>query len=140
MAELATLTQEQAREQRGTGQQQVYVVLCASGFEDMSRVRSALMFSTLAAAADMKAILYCIQNAVDVMVAGNIEKHEPDGPGPTIAGRLREALEHGVEIQCCTQTMANKGISEGDLIPGVTPAGAMNLISLTLQAKGALSF
>lgn len=122
-------------------EKEIYIVLCASGFEDPARVRSALMFATLAASADLRAVLYCIQNAVDVMVKDAAHKKEqPPGRGPTISGRLAEAMEHGVEIQCCTQTMANKGIQEEDLMEGVKPAGAMNLISLTTRAKGTISF
>ncbi len=99
------------------------------------------MFASLAAAADFKTILFCIQNAVDVMVKGAIEKNETPAPGvPTLAQRLSEALEMGVEIQCCTQTMANKKITAEDLIPQVKLAGAMNLIDLTAKADGTLCF
>jgi len=120
---------------------ETFIVLCASGFENAARVRSALMFAALAASADYRTVLYCIQNAVDVMVKGGIEEHDqPQAGVPTIRQRLDEALEMGVEIQCCTQTMANKNITEADLIPGVKPAGAMALITLTSQAAGSLSF
>lgn len=119
----------------------IFVVLCASGFENIARARSALMFATLTATANYRAILYCIQNAVDIMVKGAIEKNENPKQGvPSLALRLEEAMEAGVEIQCCTQTMANKKIMEEDLIPGVNPAGAMNLIVLTTQSKGVISF
>lgn len=119
----------------------LYIILCASGFENEDRVRSALMFASLAASADFKTILYCIQNAVDVMVKGAIERHETSRPGmPTIGQRLKEAMDMGVEIQCCTQTLKNKKIPPEDLIPGVKPAGAMNLIDLTTRAKGTISF
>lgn len=99
------------------------------------------MFASLAASANYRTILYCIQDAVDVMVKGAMERlREPEPGVPTVARRLDEALAAGVEIQCCTQTMANRKITEEDLIAGVTPAGAMNLIALTSTAKGALSF
>jgi predicted peroxiredoxin len=118
-----------------------FIVLCASGFENIARARSALMFAALAASADYRTVLYCIQNAVDIMVKGGIEEHEKPQPGvPTIRQRLDEALEMGVEIQCCTQTMANKNITDADLLPGVKAAGAMTLITLTSQAAGSLSF
>jgi len=118
-----------------------FIVLCASGFENIARARSALMFAALAASADYRTVLYCIQNAVDIMVKGGIEEHEKPQPGvPTIRQRLVEALEMGVEIQCCTQTMANKNMREADLLPGVKAAGAMTLITLTSQAAGSLSF
>ena len=118
-----------------------FIVLCTSGFEKISSARSALMFATLAAAASLKTILFCVQNAVDIMVEGSIEKNEKPVPGvPTLAQRLQEALEMGVEIQCCTQTMANKKITAEDLIPQVKLAGAMNLIDLTTKADGTLCF
>src|SRR5512143_1269821 len=100
-----------------SSREDVFIVLCASGFENAARARSALMFASLAAAAHYRTILYCIQNAVDIMVKGAIERSEAPQPGvPSLAQRLEEALETGVEIQCCTQTMANKHISEEDLL------------------------
>jgi len=119
----------------------LFVILCASGFENIARVRSALMFAALAASAEYRTILYCVQEAVDVMVRGAIEKQEIPQPNiPTLRQRLDEAMEMGVEIQCCTQTMSNKNILEKDLLPGVKPAGAMSLIHLTSQAAGSLCF
>lgn len=121
--------------------EELFVVLCASGFESPEKVRSALMFATLAASAEYKSILYCIQNAVDVMVKGAVEKKEAPKEGlPSIRQRLTEALDMGVEIQCCSQTMANKGLKEEDLLPGVKVAGAMNLITLATKARCTLSF
>lgn len=123
------------------GRGKLFIILCASGFENIPRVRSALMFATLAASANYRAVLYCIQTAVDVMVKGAIENQEKPQPGvPTLRQRLDEAMEMGVEIQCCTQTMANINITEKDLLPGVKPAGAMSLITLTSQAAGSLCF
>ena len=119
----------------------LFIILCASGFENIPRVRSALMFATLAASAEYRTILYCVQEAVEVMVKGAIEEQEKPQPNvPTLRQRLDEAMEMGVEIQCCTQTMSNKNIPEKDLLPGVKPAGAMSLITLTSQAAGSLCF
>lgn len=119
----------------------LFIVTCTSGFDRIANARSALMFASLAASADYRTILFCIQNAVDVMVKGAIEQNEKPQPGvPTLAQRLQEAMEMGVEIQCCTQTMENKKITVDDLIPGVTAAGAMNLIVLASDAKATLAF
>ncbi len=124
-----------------TKNKELFVVLCASGFENIQRARSALMFATLAASANFKTILYCIQNAVDIMVRGAIEKNERPEPGvPTLVQRLSEAIEMGVEIQCCSQTIANKGLSAEDLLPNIKLAGAMNLIALASKSKGTLCF
>lgn len=119
----------------------LFIITCTSGFDKIANARSALMFASLAASANYRTILYCIQSAVDVMVKGAIEKKETPQPGvPTLKQRLEEALEMGVEIQCCTQTMANKKITEEDLIPGLKAAGAMHLITLATVAKGSLCF
>ena len=133
--------EQNSEKSKDTDPEKHFIVLCASGFEKIASARSALMFASLAAAADLKTILFCVQNAVDIMVKGSIEKNEKPVPGvPTLSQRLQEALEMGVEIQCCTQTMANKKITENDLLPEVKAAGAMNLIDLATKAHGTLSF
>ncbi len=131
----------EAKHSEKKGAEDVFIVLSASGFDNMARARSALMFATLAASANYQTVLYCIQNAVDVLVRGAIEKNEVPQPGvPTLTQRFTEAMEMGVEIQCCSQSMANKKIRPEDLLPGVKVAGAMNLITLASKAKGTLSF
>jgi predicted peroxiredoxin len=138
---MTTSKDHNLEESKGEDSKKQFVVLCASGFEKIANARSALMFASLAAAADLKTILFCVQNAVDIMVKGAIEKNEKPMPGvPSLAQRLDEALEMGVEIQCCTQTMANKKITEDDLLPQIKAAGAMNLIDLATKAHGTLSF
>lgn len=138
------VTTAKALEMKDPGKQdldELFIVLSASGFSSIARARSALMFATLAASANYRTVLYCIQDAVDVLVKGAIEKNEVPKPGvPTLTQRLGEAMEMGVEIQCCSQSMANKKITEQDLISGVKIAGAMNLITLASKAKGTLSF
>ncbi|HEY5998957.1 MAG TPA: DsrE family protein [bacterium] len=135
------LGQTSVDERRSCTEQPLFAIVCASGFENEERVRSALMFASLAASADFQTILYCIQGAVEVMVKGAIAARETPRPGlPSTAQRLQEALEMGVEIQCCTQTMANKKISPQELVEGVSPAGAMSLIAVTTRARGTISF
>jgi predicted peroxiredoxin len=138
------MTAEKGPEQGKSGERderELFIILSATGFEKVANARSALMFASLAAAAEFRTILFCIQNGVDIMVKGAIEKNEKPQPGvPTLTQRLEEAMEMGVEVQCCTQTMNNKKIKEEDLIPNVTAAGAMNLIDLTAKAHGTLCF
>jgi predicted peroxiredoxin len=122
-------------------EEKVFVVLCSAGFDNILRMRSALMYATLAAHADYRSVLYCVQNAVDIMVQGEIEKNETPSPGaPTLTQRLHEALDAGVEILCCSQTLANKKIMGEQLVEGVSIAGAMTLINLTTSSRGTLCF
>jgi predicted peroxiredoxin len=132
---------QSARRKPESSLEDVFIILCATGFENVARARSALMFASLAASAKYRTILYCIQDAVDLMVRGALDQRQETEQGvPTVFRRLEEAIAAGVEIQCCTQTMANKRIIAENLLPGVKPAGAMNLIALTSTAKGALCF
>jgi predicted peroxiredoxin len=138
---MATANDIESEEPTEKNADRLFIVLCVTGFEKIANARSALMFASLAAAANFKTILFCLQNAVDIMVKGAIEENERPEPGvPTLTQRLDEALEMGVEIQCCTQTMTNKNITEDDLIPPVKAAGAMNLIVLATKAEGTLCF
>ena len=136
-----TKPHEVREKEAGKRAEETFIVLCASGFNNIARARSALMFATLAASADYKTVLFCVQDGVDFLVKGAVEKNEVPKPGvPTLAQRLREAIEMGVEIQSCSQTMQNRKVSAEDLVPGVTVAGAMNLVVLASSAKGTLSF
>ncbi len=120
---------------------ETFVILCASGFENVARAKSALMFAALAAAAEYHSVLYCIQNGVEIMVRGAIADFEKTDPSsPTLSQRLKEAIEEGVEILCCSQTLKNKGLTEKDLIAEASASGAMTLIDLTTEAKGVLCF
>lgn len=136
-------TSQQSQQQGITeaGLDNLFIIVCSSGFDSPKQARSALMFATLAVASKYRTILFCIQDAVDLMVESEAEKREPGATdSPSIGQRLEEAIYMGVEIQCCTQAMANKGIKPGDLIEGVTPAGGISLIELASHAKGSLCF
>lgn len=127
--------------EKAQGDDEIFVVLLVSGFDNIPRSRSALMFATLAATADYRTVLYCIQNGVDIMVSDATEGNEVPKPGvPTLKQRLSEAVEEGIEILCCSQTLANKNLDEDDLLEGVKAAGATTLVDLTTRAKGVLCF
>jgi len=127
--------------QQQPGNRETFVVLCESGFDNVARARSALMFASLAAAANYRTVLYCIQHGVDIMVRGEIEKRESRRAGvPSLSQRLGEALALGTEILCCSQTLENKRLREEDLVEGVRVAGAMTLINLATSARGVLCF
>ena len=119
----------------------LFVVTCVSGFDQIANGRSAFMFATLAAAAEFRTILYLTQHAVDFVVKGAVEEREKPVPGfPTLAQRIEEAMEMGVEVQVCSQSIQNKKIGADDLIKGVTIEGAMHLIDLAASASGILCF
>lgn len=119
----------------------LFLVLLHTGFDRSDIIRSALMFSTLAAAMDQEVVLYCVQAGADVMVEGAAEANDNSKPGaPTIRQRMNEALEAGVRFEVCEQTANVRNIKAEDLIPGAILMGGAKLIDYAIQAKGQLVF
>ncbi len=122
-------------------EKKLFIVLCTSGPNNAANARSALMFSTISAAMECKTILFMVQEGVELMVKSSVEKETSLKPGaPTLKQRLEEAICAGVEFQVCSQTLANKGLTEKDLIPEAKISGAATLVDLSLQASGFLAF
>ncbi|GAB4387614.1 MAG: hypothetical protein Kow0025_02200 [Thermodesulfovibrionales bacterium] len=118
-----------------------FVVLCTSGLGAPANARSALMFSAIAATMGCRTVLYLVQDGVDLMAKGAVEREPGVKPGmPTLKQRLQEAIDAGVEFQVCSQTCANKGLGQDDLIPQATITGAATLVDLTLDSSGFLAF
>lgn len=123
------------------GLDDLFVVVCSSGFDDPKRVRSALMFAMLAASTFQRTVLYCVQDAVELMVrSAKAMREQGAAEGPTIEQRLNEAMQMGVEVQCCSQAMVNRDIKSEDLIEGADQVGGMSLIDLASRANGSLCF
>ncbi len=119
----------------------LFLVLLHTGFDRSDIIRSALMFSMLAAAMDQDTVLYCVQAGADVMVKGQAEANDNSKPGaPTIMQRLNEALEAGVRFEVCEQTANVRNITAENLIPGAKLMGGAKLIDYAKEAKGQLVF
>ena len=117
----------------------LFLVLLHTGFDRSDIIRSALMFSMLAAAMDQETVLYCVQAGADVMVKGMAEAKDTSKPGaPTIRQRMDEALEAGVRFEVCEQTANVRNIKAEDLIPGAILMGGAKRIDYAIQAKGQL--
>jgi predicted peroxiredoxin len=118
-----------------------FIVLCTSGLGNPANARSALMFSAIAATMGCRTVLYMVQDGVGLMVRGAVERETGVKPGkPTLKQRLEEAIEAGVEFQVCSQSCANKGICQDDLIPQARITGAATLVDLSLDSSGFLAF
>ncbi len=114
------------------------VFVLTTGLSSPGVTRATLMFSAISAAMDVETTLFCVQDGVEVMVRGALDGEEVSPGVPTIKQRLDEAIEAGVEILVCEQTMRVKGISEDELIPEAAVSGAATLIDLALEAENVL--
>ncbi len=132
----------QLKDKRGSKETTpLFLVVCTSGLNAPATARSALMFASIAATANCRTILYCVQDGIDIMIKGAVEKEPNIKPGrPTLKQRLQEAIEAGVEFQVCSQTFSNRRLGPDELIPEATITGAATLIDLALDADGILAF
>jgi len=53
---------------------------------------------------------------------------------------MDQAIKAGVKIYACTQSCEMIGMPKGDLIEGITVAGAATVNDLVLEADGVLYF
>jgi len=118
-----------------------FAVQLSSGIREVGKVKSALMFATLAQYSGCDTVVYCVQDGADAVVKGVIKEEGMLLPGvPTFEQRLAEALESGVKFQLCEQVAKNRNLTKGDLIEGTEIAGGIHLIIYALEYDGMLFF
>jgi predicted peroxiredoxin len=98
------------------------VIKCTAGAEEPERCNQAFTVATAAIASGAEVTLWLTGEAAWFGVPGRAEEFELD-----LAGSLAEArdlvLEAGALV-VCSQCAARRSITEADLVPGATIAGA----------------
>jgi predicted peroxiredoxin len=118
-----------------------FAVQLSTGTRDVGKVKSALMFATLAQYSGCDTVVYCVQDGADAVVKGVIKEEGTLPPGvPTFEQRLAEALEAGVRFQLCEQVANNRNLTKEALIEGTEIAGGIHLIIYALEYDGMLFF
>ncbi len=118
-----------------------FAVQLSSGIGDVGKVKSALMFATIAQCSGCDAVVYCVQDGADALVKGKIHEEGTLPPGtPTFEQRLREALQVGVRFQLCEQVAKNRNLRKEQLVDGVEIVGGLNLVLYALEYNGMLFF
>ncbi len=114
------------------------VFVLSKGLDYPDVAKTTFMMAALSASIGIKTTVFCVQNGVDILVKGALDKEKEEPGLPTIKQRLREAIEAGVEILACSQTMTNRKIKEEDLVHPAKPAGSATLIYLAMEAKNVI--
>jgi predicted peroxiredoxin len=118
-----------------------FAVQLSTGIRDVGKVKSALMFATLAQHSGCDTVIYCVQDGADAVVKGVIKEEGMLPPGiPTFEQRLAEAREAGVTFQLCGQVARNRKLTKESLIEGTEIAGGIHLIIYALEYDGMLFF
>ena len=118
-----------------------FAVQLSSGAKDVGKVKSAIMFATIAQCSGCDAVVYCVQDGADAVVKGKIKEEGLLPPGvPTFEQRLADALQVGVKFQLCEQVARNRNIMKEDLVQGAQIVGGIHLITYALEYDGMLYF
>jgi predicted peroxiredoxin len=122
-------------------QRKKFAVQLSTGIDDVGKVKSAIMFATIAQCSGCDAVVYCVQDGADAVVKGKIREEGALPPGvPSFEQRLSEALQVGVRFQLCEQVAKNRSIRKEDLIEGAQIVGGIHLITYALEYDGMLYF
>ena len=118
-----------------------FAIQLSTGIRDVGKMKSALMFATLAQHSGCNAVVYCVQDGADAVIKGTIKEKGTLPPEvPTFEQRLAEALEAGVKFQLCEQVAKNRNLAKEDLIEGTEITGGIQLIMYALEYDGMLFF
>jgi predicted peroxiredoxin len=122
-------------------QRKKFAVQLSTGANDVSKIKSAIMFATIAQCSGCDAVVYCVQDGADAVIKGKIKEEGLVAPGvPTFEQRLADALAVGVKFQLCEQVAKNRNLSKQDLIEGTQILGGIHLITYALEYDGMLFF
>ena len=122
-------------------QRKKFAVQLSSGVKDVGKIKSAIMFATIAQCSGCDAVVYCVQDGADAVIKGKIREEGTLPPGiATFEQRLADALAVGVKFQLCQQIAVNRGLKKEDLIEGTQILGGIHLINYALEYDGMLFF
>jgi predicted peroxiredoxin len=122
-------------------QRKKFAVQLSSGMKDVGKIKSAIMFATIAQCSGCDAVVYCVQDGADAVIKGKIREEGTLPPGiATFEQRLADALAVGVKFQLCQQVAVNRGLRKEDLIEGTQILGGIHLINYALEYDGMLYF
>jgi len=110
-----------------------------SGIDTPERLYAPFILAMTAQAMDLDASIYFLIKGITVLKEGAAERIKI-GNFPTLKEIMDQAIKAGVKIYACAQSCDLLNVPKGDLVEGVTIAGAATVNDLVLEADGALYF
>ncbi|MEJ2687057.1 MAG: DsrE family protein [Gammaproteobacteria bacterium] len=104
------------------------VLILITGPENPKRLPSAFFLSATAAASEQNVILYFTGPATELLKTGVAENLYPLEGGKSVADFMKLALDNGVRIIGCQQSLDLNGMTKDDLsmdLPLLTPSQAL---------------
>jgi len=110
-----------------------------SGIDTPERLYAPFILAMTAQAMELDASIYFLIKGITVLKRGAAEKIKISN-FPTLKEIMDQAMKAGVKIYACAQSCDLLNMPKGDLITGVTVAGAATVNDLVLDADGVLYF
>jgi hypothetical protein len=110
-----------------------------SGIDTPERLYAPFILAMTAKAMDLEPAIYFLIKGVTVLKKGAADSIKL-GSFPTLKEVMDQAISTGIKMYACTQSCEMIGMPKGDLIEGVTVAGAATVNDLVLEADGVLYF
>ncbi|MDZ7267499.1 MAG: DsrE family protein [candidate division KSB1 bacterium] len=123
------------------GEGKKILVIQTHGVETPRRTYSPLFYAMAAAAMEMDVMVWFTMDGTNQLKKGAAEKVQLDPTSDvTLKTMLEQAMESGVKLRVCQQSMALWKMQKEDLIPGVEILGATSIIDLALEADHVMYF
>jgi hypothetical protein len=117
------------------------LVIQTHGVETPRRTYSPLFYAMAAAAMEMDVLVWFTMDGTNQLQKGAAEKVKLDPTSDvTLKTMLEQAMESGVKLRVCQQSMALWNMQSEDLIPGVEILGATSIIDLALESDHVMYF
>ncbi len=117
------------------------LVIQTHGVDTPTRTYSPVYYAIAAAAMEMEVMIWFTMNGTNQLRKGEAEKIElKPGSGVTLKTLLDQALDAGVQLSVCQQSMDLWDMKPEDLIDGVKILGATSIIDLALEADHVMYF
>ncbi|RMH88401.1 MAG: sulfur reduction protein DsrE, partial [Calditrichaeota bacterium] len=107
------------------------LVIQTHGVDTPTRTYSPIFYAMAAAAMEMDVMVWFTMNGTNQLKKGEAEKVQLDPTSDvTLKTLLEQALEAGVKLRVCQQSMDLWNMTKEDLIEGVEILGATSIIDL----------
>ncbi len=117
------------------------LVIQTHGVETPTRTYSPLFYAMAAAAMEMDVMVWFTMNGTNQLKKGEAEKIKLDPTSDvTLKTMLEQAIESGVKLRVCQQSLALWNMTQDDLIDGVEILGATSIINLALESDHVMYF
>ncbi len=104
------------------------VIILITGPENPKRLPSAFFLAATAAAAEQEVVMYFTGPATELLAKGKAASVVPMAGGKSIADFMKLAIDNGVQIIGCLQSLELNGMTEADLgypVPLMAPSAAL---------------